>query len=100
MRSKRIIGFSLIFVMVFLLIGLNTACASNVDDLDYNLSDSLESSSISNAMDLDNVGASDASESNSISDSIDEGSISNIDDSIEVISNENSQSESKLFKLF
>ena len=62
MRSKRIIGFSLIFVMVFLLIGLNTACASNVDDLDYNLSDSLESSSISNAMDLDNVGASDASE--------------------------------------
>ncbi len=96
MRSKRIIGFSLIFVMVFLLIGLNTACASNVDDLDYNLSDSLESSSISNAMDLDNVGASDASESNSISDSIDEGSISNIDDSIEVISNENSQSESKI----
>ena len=63
MRSKRIIGFSLLFVMVFLLIGLNTACASNIDDLDYNLSDSLESSPVSNAIDLDNVGASDASES-------------------------------------
>lgn len=96
MRSKRIIGFSLLFVMVFLLIGLNTACASNIDDLDYNLSDSLESSPVSNAMDLDNVGASDASESNSISDSIDESSISNMDDSIEEISNENSQSESKM----
>ena len=96
MRSKRIIGFSLLFVMVFLLIGLNTACASNIDDLDYNLSDSLESSPVSNAIDLDNVGASDASESNSISDSIDESSISNMDDSIEEISNENSQSESKM----
>lgn len=96
MRSKRIIGFSLLFVMVFLLIGLNTACASNIDDLDYNLSDSLESSPVSNAIDFDNVGASDASESNSISDSIDESSISNMDDSIEEISNENSQSESKM----
>ena len=96
MRSKRIIGFSLLFVMVFLLIGLNTACASNIDDLDYNLSDSLESSPVSNAIDLDDVGASDASESNSISDSIDESSISNMDDSIEEISNENSQSESKM----
>ena len=96
MRSKRIIGFSLLFVMVFLLIGLNTACASNIDDLDYNLSDSLESSPVSNAIDLDNDGASDASESNSISDSIDESSISNMDDSIEEISNENSQSESKI----
>ena len=66
MRSKRIIGFSLLFVMVFLLIGLNTACASNIDDLDYNLSDSLESSPVSNAIDLDNDGASDASESNPI----------------------------------
>ena len=53
MRSKRIIGFSLLFVMVFLLIGLNTACASNIDDLDYNLSDRLESSPVSNAIDLD-----------------------------------------------
>ena len=96
MRSKRIIGFSLLFVMVFLLIGLNTACASDIDDLDYNLSDSLESSPVSNAIDLDNDGASDASESNSISDSIDESSISNMDDSIEEISNENSQSESKM----
>lgn len=96
MRSKRIIGFSLLFVMVFLLIGLNTACASNVDDLDYNLSDSLESSPVSNAIDIDNVDASDASESDSISDSIDESSISNMDDSIEEISNENTGSDSKI----
>ncbi len=96
MRSKRIIGFSIMFVLIFLLMGLNTVCASNIDDLDYNLSDSLESSPVSNAIDLDNVGVSDDSESNSISDSIDEDSISNMDGSIEEISNENSQSESKI----
>ena len=96
MRSKRIIGFSMMFILIFLLMGLNTACASNVDDLDYNLSDSLESSPVSNAIDIDNVDASDASESDSISDSIDESSISNMDDSIEEISNENTESESKI----
>ena len=96
MRSKRIIGFSMMFILIFLLMGLNTVCASNIDDLDYNLSDSLESSPVSNAIDLDNVGVSDDSESNSISDSIDEDSISNMDGSIEEISNENSQSESKI----
>ncbi|MBO5966757.1 MAG: right-handed parallel beta-helix repeat-containing protein, partial [Methanobrevibacter sp.] len=96
MRSKRIIGFSIMFILIFLLMGLNTVCASNIDDLDYNLSDSLESSPVSNAIDLDNVGVSDDSESNSISDSIDEDSISNMDGSIEEISNENSQSESKI----
>ena len=96
MRSKRIIGFSMMFILIFLLMGLNTACASNVDDLDYNLSDSLESSPVSNALDLDNVGISDDSESNSISDSIDEDSISNMGDSIEEISNENTESDSKI----
>ena len=96
MRSKRIIGFSMMFILIFLLMGLNTACASNVDDLDYNLSDSLESSPVSNALDLDNVGISDDSESNSISDSIEEDSISNMDDSIEEISNENTESDSKI----
>ena len=96
MRSKRIIGFRIMFILIFLLMGLNTVCASNIDDLDYNLSDSLESSPVSNAIDLDNVGVSDDSESNSISDSIDEDSISNMDGSIEEISNENSQSESKI----
>ena len=50
MKSKRIIGFTLLFVMLFLLIGLNTASASN-DDVLNNLSDSLESSPVS-SMDL------------------------------------------------
>ncbi|MBO7716346.1 MAG: hypothetical protein J6S85_22465, partial [Methanobrevibacter sp.] len=96
MRSKRIIGFSMMFILIFLLMGLNTACASNVDDLDYNLSDSLESSPVSNALDFDNAGVSEDSESNSISDSIDESSISNIDDSIEEISSVNTGSDSKI----
>ena len=96
MRSKRIIGFSMMFILIFLLMGLNTVSASNIDDLDDNLSDSLESSPVSNALDLDNVGVSDDSESNSISDSIDESSISIIDDSIEEISNENTGSDSKI----
>ena len=56
--------------MAFLLIGLNTVSASNIDDLDYNLSDSLESSPVSNAIDIDNLGTSEDSESNSISDAI------------------------------
>ncbi|MCQ2961629.1 MAG: right-handed parallel beta-helix repeat-containing protein [archaeon] len=95
MRSKRIIGFSLIFIMAFLLIGLNTASASNIDS-DQNLSDSLESGPVSNALDIDNLGTSEGSESNSISDAIDDDIISNADNSNEETSNENSQSESKL----
>ncbi|WP_405324087.1 right-handed parallel beta-helix repeat-containing protein, partial [Methanobrevibacter sp.] len=95
MRSKRIIGFSLIFIMAFLLIGLNTASASNIDS-DQNLSDSFESSPVSNALDIDNLGASEGSESNSISDAIDDDIISNADNSNEETSNENPQSESKL----
>lgn len=96
MRSKRIIGFSLLFVMVFLLIGLNTACASNIDDLDYNLSDGLESSPLSNVPELDNLGALETSESNSLSDAIDDDIISNADNSNEERSNENPQSGSNL----
>ena len=95
MRSKRIIGFSLIFIMAFLLIGLNTASASNIDS-DQNLSDSFESSPVSNAIDIDNLGASEGSESNSLSDAIDDDIISNADNSNEETSNENPQSESKL----
>ena len=96
MKSKRIIGFSLIFIMAFLLIGLNTACASNIDYLDYNLSDSLESSPVSNAIDIDNLGTSEGSESNSLSDAIDDDIISNADNSNEERSNENPQSGSNL----
>ena len=96
MRSKRIIGFSLIFILAFLLIGLNTASASNINDLDYNLSDSLESSPVSNTVDIDNLGTSEGSESDSLSDAIDDDIISNADNSNEERSNENPQSESKL----
>ena len=59
MKSKRIIGFTILFVLLFLLIGLNTASASSSDDVIKNLSDSLESSPVSN-VDLD---ASDSLES-------------------------------------
>ena len=96
MRSKRIIGFSLIFIMAFLLIGLNTASASNINDLDYNLSDSLESSPVSNTVDIDNLGTSEGSESDSLSDAIDDDIISNADNSNEERSNENPQSGSNL----
>lgn len=81
--------------MAFLLIGLNTASASNIDS-DQNLSDSFESSPVSNAIDIDNLGASEGSESNSLSDAIDDDIISNADNSNEETSNENPQSESKL----
>ena len=47
MKSKRMIGFSLALFLLFLLIGLNTASASG-DDVINNLSDSLESSAVSN----------------------------------------------------
>ena len=81
--------------MAFLLIGLNTVSASNID-LDQNLSDSLESSSVSNAIDIDNLDTLEGSESNSISDAIDDDIISNADNSNEERSNENPQSGSNL----
>ena len=99
MKSKRIIGFTLLFVMLFLLIGLNTASASN-DDVLNNLSDSLESSPVS-SMDL---GASDSIDSDvelGSSDSIDSNADLGISEDIEseVISSdeilkENADSES------
>ncbi len=82
--------------MAFLLIGLNTASASNIDDLDYNLSDSLESSPVSNVPEIDNLGALETSESNSLSDAIDDDIISNADNSNEETSNENPKSGSNL----
>ena len=81
MKSKRIIGFTLLFVMLFLLIGLNTASASN-DDVLNNLSDSLESSPVS-SMDL---GASDSIDSDvelGSSDSIDSNADLGISEDIE-----------------
>lgn len=81
MKSKRIIGFSLAFVLLFLLIGLNTASASN-DDVLNNLSDSLESSPVSNV----DLGASDSTYSNvglGSSDSFDSNADSPASDSIE-----------------
>lgn len=81
MKSKRIIGFTLLFVMIFLLIGLNTASASN-DDVLNNLSDSLESSPVS-SMDL---GASDSIDSDvnlGSSDSIDSNADLGISEDIE-----------------
>ena len=82
--------------MAFLLIGLNTASASNIDDLDYNLSDSLESSPVSNVPEIDNLGALETSESNSLSDAIDDDIISNADNSNEERPNKNPQSGSNL----
>ena len=58
MKSKRIIGFTLAFVLFFLLIGLNTASASH-DEVINNLSDSLESNLASNV----DLGASNSIES-------------------------------------
>ena len=58
MKSKRIIGFTLAFVLLFLLIGLNTASASH-DEVINNLSDSLESNLASNV----DLGASNSIES-------------------------------------
>ena len=49
MRSKGIIGFGLVFILIFLLVGLSTVGASNLDDSVNNLSDSLESGPISNS---------------------------------------------------
>ena len=82
MKSKRIIGFTLLFVMLFLLIGLNTASASSSDDVIKNLSDSLESSPVS-SMDL---GASDSIDSDvelGSSDSIDSNADLGISEDIE-----------------
>ncbi|MBQ2962477.1 right-handed parallel beta-helix repeat-containing protein [Methanobrevibacter sp.] len=102
MRSKRIIGLSLIVILIFLLLGLNTVSASSSDDLINNLSESLESSPVSNAVDSVNeaLESSDNLESNSIvdnrlsdlDDSIDDNIISNSNDPIEEISGEESQS--------
>ena len=94
MRSKRIIGLSLIVILIFLLVGLNTVSASNSDDLINNFSDSLESSPVSNAVDAvnDDLESSDNSGSDSIADSIDDNILSNSNDPIEEISSEDSQS--------
>ena len=63
MKSKRIMGFTILFVLLFLLIGLNTASASSSDDVIKNLSDSLESSQVSNV----NLDASEGLESSQVS---------------------------------
>ena len=87
MRSKRIIGFSLAFILIFLLIGLSTVSASASDDAINNLSDSLESTPVSNSIDVidDDLESSDNAEIEPIAESIDDNSISNCDDSSEEI---------------
>ena len=72
MKSKRIIGFTLLFVLLFLLIGLNTASASSSDDVIKNLSDSLESSPVS-SMDLASSDNIDSNVDLGSSDSFDSG---------------------------
>ena len=97
MRSKRIIGFSLAFILIFILIGLSTVSASDLDDVN-NLSDSLESTPVSNSIDvIDNdLDSSDNAELEPIIESIDDNSISNCDDSSEEIIAENTAYESEL----
>ena len=74
--------------------GLNTVSASNSDDLINNLSDSLETSHVSNAIDVVNedLDYADNSNSNYFVDSIDDIGLSDLGDAIEEISNENSKS--------
>ena len=77
MRSKGIIGFGLVFILIFLLVGLSTVSASNLDDSVNNLSDSLESSPVSNIG--NDIG------SNSIDDNIGGSALGeSLDDNIEV----------------
>ena len=102
MRSKRIIGFSLVFILIFLLVGLSTVSASNLDDSVNNLSYSLESSPVSNSgNDIgsnsidDNIGVSGLGES--VDDNIGESGLGgSVGDgngiSIDDLSSENSQS--------
>ena len=95
MKSKRIIGFSLAFILIFLLLGLSTVSASSNDEAINNLSDSLESSPISNSLEvIDDIESSGDTVSESIGDSIADSRISNSNDSNEEILNENTGSES------
>ena len=95
MKSQRIIGFTLLFALLFLLIGLNTASASSSDYVVKNLSDSLESSQVFN-VDLD---ASDSLESSQdsnadlgISEDIGSDSVDDVLSSDEILK-ENADSE-------
>ena len=99
MKSKRIIGFTLLFVLLFLLIGLNTASASSSDDVIKNLSDNLESIPVS-SMDLASSDNIDSNVDLGSSDSFDSGLSNSIEsDSEDDISSceilkENADSES------
>ena len=101
MTNWRIMGFGVLLLLIFLIIGLNAASAAD-DDSISNLTDNLETSAVSNSVDSVNSGLSSSetigsvseSESDSNDDAIleDEGSIEEIDD----LDNTNMEAKSNL----
>ena len=113
MINKRIIRFSALFVLIFLLIGLNAVSASDLNDDSLNLTDHLKSASVSNAVGAGpdaNVESADDSGINAesvpddsgytIESNVVDGSNSNLnpnsEDSIELADSEKDNSKSKL----
>ena len=87
MINKRIIRFSALFVLIFLLIGLNAVSASELNDDSLNLTDHLKSASVSNAAglshdaNLESVSEGSALNGESVSDSSSIRETNAVDDS-------------------
>ena len=101
MTNWRIMGFGVLLLLIFLIIGLNAASAAD-DDSISNLTDNLETSAVSNSVDGVNSGLSSSETIGSVSESEfdsnddaileDEGSIEEIDD----LDNTNMEAKSNL----
>ena len=68
MTNWRIMGFGVLLLLIFLIIGLNAASAAD-DDSISNLTDNLETSAVSNSVDGVNSGLSSSETIGSVSES-------------------------------
>ena len=93
MMNKRIIRFSALFVLIFLLVGLNAVSATDLNDDSLNLTDNLESSTISNAVDVINHNANSEIY---VADCSNDNSDMNSNDVIETVDSLKDNSKSKL----
>ena len=91
MINKRIIRFSALLVLVFLLIGLNAVSATDSSHEAWNLTDNLESDTISNAVDTISGNINSESLSNDYNNNLDKDS-----DLIETADSLNENPKSKL----
>ena len=98
MTNRRIMGFGVLFLLIFLIIGLNAVSAAD-DDSISNLTDNLETSSVSDAVDCANAELSSSGtvspESESTINSNDDAILEDEDSIEEIVNLENTNMEAK-----